>query len=108
MTAQGRRSRRASKENEPRCEGMSLSQEQLPAPATTWSSSLALHRHPRRDATPPGTEHRAPTAYVAQVLLVLLTNISHSGGDEVQSDKASCQPRLEAPVFSSDLDGLRK
>lgn len=72
-----RRSRRTSKENEPRCVGMSLSQVQLPAPATTWSSLLprpAPASETRRYATLLGTGNRAPAAYVPRSCL-LLTNI---------------------------------
>lgn len=32
-------------------------------PLACWSSSLALHRHPRRDATLLGTAHRALTQW---------------------------------------------
>lgn len=66
-------------------------------------SSLALHRHPRCDATLRSLVQRTEHPLGTQVLLIADQNqISHSGAEEVQSDKASCQPRLgEAPVFSS-------
>lgn len=70
-------------------------------PTTYLVLSLALPRHPRRDATLLGTRAQSAHCLGAQALLIVLTNISHSGDDEV-SDKASRQPRLaEAPVFSS-------
>lgn len=59
-----------------------------------------------RDATlryAPWYREQSTHCLGTQVLLIADQNqISHSGADEVQSDKASCQPRLgEAPVLSS-------